>query len=134
MAGGARGIRVSRKLRVPPPKALRIEGSSATEAARPVTVICEKPAWPRIPRYAPVPPVIAIVRAAVGDSPAGEPGGGGPKHTSLAMIVPIGVPSGCWISHTQSVKKLRVVSAIAWPGSGVGVKFVVVARIDQVPL
>ena len=121
IVGGTSGIRVSRKLRVPPPRTLRIEGSSVTEAARPVAVICDKPACPRIPRNAPVPPVIAIVLAAVGDSPDGEPGGGGPKPIRVAMIVPTGVPSTCWISHTQSVKKLRVVSEIACSGCGVGV-------------
>jgi hypothetical protein len=46
MAGGTSGIKVSRKLRVPPPRTLRMAGSSATEAARPVTVICEKSGLP----------------------------------------------------------------------------------------
>src|SRR5260370_35626383 len=44
------------------------------------------------------------------------------------------VPFGCTISKTASTWFCRVVSAIAWPGVGLGVKFNCMARIVQVPL
>ena len=82
----------------PPPLMRRLAGSSVIEAARGLLPAPE-PAWPRAPRNAPVPPMIAQLLPCNTD---GAPGGALPPASPVAAMLPIGVPSLFRISKKRS--------------------------------
>ena len=58
----------------------------------------------------------------------GAPGGFVAPPHPLAIMVPTGVPSACWISNTQSKNKAAPLSAMAVPGPGA------LLRLKKLPL
>src|SRR5262245_9911547 len=94
-SGRAIGITwaIHRQVPAPPPLRRRLVGSSATEVIR--ATGDNDPICPRAPRNAPVPPVIARLcpPATLGGAVTGDPGGGVPPVSPMAVMVPIWVPS-----------------------------------------
>src|SRR5438552_7582217 len=110
------GITRKITLRAAPPLFVRqFEGSSVIDACRGEEIFGPEPACPRIPRKAPVPPVIVMLSRSMVD---GDPGGGDPKFMPVAVMLPIGTPSPSNISHMKSSMLVRSTSAVAPPGGG----------------
>ena len=119
ICGADIGIKWTTYRCVPPPLRRRFAGSSDMEAPRWEATpggFATNSIWPRAPRNAPVPPVIAKLLPPV--ALKGAPGGAEPPPNPFVTIVPIGVPSLFRISKVNTATAIRVVSAIAWPGTG----------------